>query len=312
MRPRSEALTRRAGFEGRDFLRDLILDKPIIVHNRESTEDMVEVLARSEELIAPNRAVLDCADKVVLLRRRNAFERTLSDLWGQQTHLWGHDPHKPHDPSEAEAYKAEKVALATGEAARVPDLVRINAGVSTQAPTASAAIRENAARMESVRAALRRAGVAERDIQTSSINLHPDWRHMENRTPELVGYRANNQVSVRFRDIANAGRILDALVAAGANEIHGPSFEIERPEAALDEARTQALANARARAELYARALGMRVVRVLSVSEAGMGYMPPPQPAMAEMRAQAGDAATRIDPGEQTITASLTVSFELE
>lgn len=199
--------------------------------------------------------------------------------------------------------------VATGEAARVPDIVRIHAGVMTQAPTATDAIRQNAAKMESVRAALRRAGVADRDIQTSSINLHPDWRHMENRTPELVGYRAHNQVSVRFRDIANAGRILDALVAAGANEINGPSFEIERPEAALDEARLQAIANARARAELYARALGMRVVRVLSVSEAGLGYMPPPRPAM--MREMAAQASTDIVPGEQTLSASVTVSFEL-
>ena len=199
--------------------------------------------------------------------------------------------------------------VATGETSRVPDIVRINAGVTTQAPTATEAIRQNAARMESVRAALRRAGVAERDIQTSAINLYPDWRHIENRTPELVGYRAQNQVSIRFRDIANAGRILDALVAAGANEINGPSFGIDQPEAALDEARTAAVANARARAELYARALGMRVVRILSVSEAGMGYMPP-QPVMmrGEMAAQ---AMTDIVPGEQTLTASVTVSFEL-
>jgi hypothetical protein len=99
------------------------------------------------------------------------------------------------------------------------------------------------------------------------------------------------------------------LVAAGANEINGPSFEIEQPEAALDEARMEALANARARAELYARALGMRVRRVLSVSEAGMGAMPPRPVMMREMAAQ---DATRIVPGEQSLIASLTVSFELE
>lgn len=200
--------------------------------------------------------------------------------------------------------------VATGEANRVPDVVRINAGVATLAPTATEAIRQNAERMQSVRAALRRAGVAERDIQTSSISLYPEWRHQENRTPELVGYRAQNQVGVRFRDIANAGRILDALVAAGANEINGPMFMVERPEEALDEARTEAIATARQRAELYARALGMRVVRILSVSEAGMGYMPPPQPVM--MREASAQSATDIVPGEQTLTASVTVSFELQ
>ena len=219
-------------------------------------------------------------------------------------------PAAAQQPPEIRAIDGTRLdVVATGEATRVPDIVRINAGVSTQAPTATEAIRQNAARMESVRAALRRAGVAERDIQTSAINLYPDWRHIENRTPELIGYRAQNQVNIRFRDIANAGRILDALVAAGANEINGPSFEIEQPEAALDEARMEALANARARAELYARALGMRVRRVLSVSEAGMGAMPPRPVMMREMAAQ---DATRIVPGEQSLIASLTVSFELE
>ena len=198
--------------------------------------------------------------------------------------------------------------VATGEVTRVPDIVRINAGVVTQAPTAVEAIRQNGARMERVRAALRRAGVAERDIQTSSISLQPDYRYAENRPPELTGYRAGNEVNVRFRDIANSGRILDALVAEGANQINGPNLGIDRPEAALDEARTQALANARARAELYARALGMRVRRVLFVSETGAPASPVP---MLRMRAES-DAATQIVPGEQVLSVSLTVGFELE
>ena len=199
--------------------------------------------------------------------------------------------------------------VATGEVTRVPDIVRINAGVVTQAPTAVEAIRQNAARMARVRVALERAGIAPRDIQTSNISLHPDYRYAENQPPQLTGYRATNQVNVRFREIAESGRILDALVAEGANQINGPSLEIDRPEAALDEARTAALANARARAELYARALNMRVRRVLLVSESGVV---PPAP-MPMLRMQAADAAeTRIDPGEQTLSVTLTVSFELE
>lgn len=201
--------------------------------------------------------------------------------------------------------------VAQGEVSRVPDLALINAGVMTQAPSATEAIRQNAARMEAVRAALRRAGIADRDIQTSTINLQPTYRYAENQPPELVGYQAHNQVTVRFRDIAETGRILDALVAQGANQINGPMLQIDRPEAALDEARTQALAVARQRADLYARALGMRVSRVLAVSEAG-GFMPPPRPMMAERAMVAQDASTRIDPGEQTLSVTLTVSFELE
>ena len=200
--------------------------------------------------------------------------------------------------------------VAQGEVERVPDIARISAGVMTQAPMATAAIRDNAVRMAAVRAALREAGIAERDIQTSNINLQPSYRYAENQPPQLVGYQAMNEVSVRFRDIAQTGRILDALVAQGANQINGPMLSIDEPEAALDEARTEAVANARARAELYARSLGMRVVRILAVSETGNIGMPPPRPFMRD--AAVAQAETVIVPGEQTLSVSLTVSFELE
>jgi len=198
---------------------------------------------------------------------------------------------------------------ATGEVTRVPDIVRINAGVVTQAPSATEAIRQNAARMERMRAALRQAGIAERDIQTSSISLQPDYRYAENQPPQLTGYRASNEVNVRFRDIAASGRILDALVAQGANQINGPMLGLDRPEEALDEARTRALASARARAELYARALGMRVKKILYVSETGGA---PPRPMAMERMAANQDSSTPISPGEQVLAVSLTVGFELE
>jgi uncharacterized protein len=198
--------------------------------------------------------------------------------------------------------------VAAGEVTRVPDIVLINAGVMTQAPTATEAIRANGARMDAMRAALRRAGIADRDIQTSSVNLNAEWRHNREQPPVFIGYRANHVLSVRFRDAANAGRILDALVAAGANEISGPTFEIADAEAARDEARTRALATARARAELYARPLGMRVARILRISEAGNG-MPRMGFVGGESRA---NAATNIVLGEEAVGVTLTVSFELE
>ncbi|HYD36100.1 MAG TPA: SIMPL domain-containing protein [Allosphingosinicella sp.] len=202
--------------------------------------------------------------------------------------------------------------VATGEVSRVPDLARISAGVVSVAPTATAALAENATRMASVRAALKRAGIADRDIQTSSINLYPDYRHdPQGSNPQIIGYRASNEVSVRFRDIAATGKILDALVAQGANQINGPMLSIDKPEAALDEARTQALANARARADLYARALGKKVGRILSISEAGANYAPPVVMMRQANRGTVADS-TSIDPGEQSVTISLSVSFELE
>ena len=199
----------------------------------------------------------------------------------------------------------------SGEVTRVPDLANISAGVVTKAATASAALQENAARMDRVIAALKRAGIADRDIQTSSINLNPEYRYPDNQSPQLVAYTASNQVTVRFRDIRNSGKVLDALVSEGANQISGPNMTIEHPEQALDEARAQAIANGRARADLYARSLGMRVVRVVSVSESG-GYYAPPPPPPAPMMASAERAYTKIEPGEQKLQVSLSMVFELQ
>jgi uncharacterized protein YggE len=201
---------------------------------------------------------------------------------------------------------------ATGEVTRVPDVAIITAGVVTRSATASGAIQDAANRMQRVLAALKSAGVEDRDIQTSSVNLNPEYRYPENQSPQLTGYSATNQLTIRFRDIRNSGKILDALVGQGANQINGPTLTIDKPEAALDEARAKAIAEARARAELYARSLGMRVVRVVSVSEGGGSFpVPPPMPMYA--RAEAAQAAdTKIVPGEQKLQVSLAVTFELQ
>ena len=201
---------------------------------------------------------------------------------------------------------------ASGEVTRVPDLAIISAGVITKAATAGSALQQAATRMQRVRAALKAAGVEDRDIQTSNISLNPEYRYVNNQPPQLTGYSASNTVSVRFRDIANAGKILDALVKEGANQINGPTLTIDKPETALDEARAQAIAKGRARAELYARSMGLRVVRVVAVSESGSSYpVPPPMPMYARAEAaQAGDS--KIDPGEQKLQVNLAMTFELQ
>jgi len=199
---------------------------------------------------------------------------------------------------------------ATGEAMRVPDIAIITAGVMTRASTATAALEQNAAQMNRMRAALKRAGIDDRDVQTSNISLNPEYRYQDNQAPQLTGYSASNQVNVRFRDIRNTGKILDALVVEGANQISGPNLPIDQPDAALDEARAKALAIGRARAELYARSLGMRVVRLVAVNESGGGYAPPPP--MPMMMARGERDSTRIDPGEQKLTVSLGMTFELQ
>ena len=225
-------------------------------------------------------------------------------------------------PAAAEAQQAAAITQtiagtrldvnATGEVTRVPDLAIITAGVVTRSATAGGAIQQAATRMARVREALRQAGITDRDIQTSNISLEPQYTYANNQPPKLNGYAATNQLSIRFRDIENTGKILDALVAQGANQINGPNLTIDKPEAALDEARAKAVAAARARADLYARSLGMRVVRVVSVSESGGSFpVPPPMPMYA--RAEAAQAAdSKIEAGEQKLRVNLAVTFELQ
>jgi uncharacterized protein len=200
---------------------------------------------------------------------------------------------------------------ATGEVTRVPDIAIISAGVVSRSATATGALQDAADRMQRVLAALKRAGVEDRDVQTSNISLNPEYRYVENQPPQLTGYTAANQLTIRFRDIRNSGKILDALVGQGANQINGPSLTIDKPEAALDEARARAIAAGRARAELYARSLGMRIVRVVSVSESGGYAAPPPMPMYARAEiAQAAD--TKVVPGEQKLQVTLAMTFELQ
>lgn len=200
---------------------------------------------------------------------------------------------------------------ATGKTTRVPDIATIRAGVVTQSATAAAALAENAQRMTRVQAALKAAGVADRDVQTSNINLQPQYRYAQNEAPVITGYQASNTVSVRFRDIAKSGRILDALVKEGANQIDGPSLSIDQPDAATDEARLDAMRQARARAELYAKAAGLRVDRIVSISESG-GYAPPPPMPMMMARSMADGAESKIAAGEQSVELTVSVRFLLK
>jgi hypothetical protein len=197
------------------------------------------------------------------------------------------------------------------EARRVPDIAAISAGVVTQAADANAAMRQNAEQMTRVVAALRAAGIAERDVQTAGVNLNPQYRYAENQPPVITGYQAMNTVSATVRDIAKLGRILDALVATGANQVNGPSFDVDRKDEAYDEARRAALAKAGQRAEMYARTLGLKVRRIVSIDETGGNAMPRPM-MRTEGKAMMADAASSpISPGENVLGVTLDVVFEL-
>jgi len=199
---------------------------------------------------------------------------------------------------------------AEAQAHRVPDVATISAGVVTQDADANAAMRANAEQMDKVMKAIRAAGIAERDIQTSGISVSPQYRYAENQPPQITGYQASNTVSLKVRDIAKLGKVLDSLVASGANQVNGPNFEIDQPDEAYDEARRAALEKAQARAGMYAKTLDLRVRRIVSISEGG-GFRPPvPMPMMA-MKAERAQADTSVSPGETTLSVSLDVVFEL-
>lgn len=200
--------------------------------------------------------------------------------------------------------------VAEGRVSRVPDIAIIRAGVVSQGATAAEALSANARQMASLLAALKAAGIADRDIQTATISLNPQYRYAENQPPVITGYQASNTVSVKFRDIARSGAILDALVKQGANQIDGPNLTIDAIDSAMDEARVDAVKRARTRADLYARALGMRVDRIVMVSEGGDIGMPGPIPQMM-VRAEAKDA-TQVVPGEQQVSTSVRIRFLLK
>lgn len=202
---------------------------------------------------------------------------------------------------------------ATGKTMRTPDLATIDAGVVTQGATAAAALSDNSTRMAKVLAALKSAGVESRDIATSTVRLSPQYRYADNQPPAITGYQATNTVSVKFHDIKKAGGILDALVAQGANQIDGPNLSLANPDAALDEARADAVARAKARAELYAKAAGLTVSRIVSIDENGENAgAPPPRPMMFARAAAAPQADTAIEPGTTDVTVTLSVRFLLK
>lgn len=199
---------------------------------------------------------------------------------------------------------------AEAKATRVPDVATMSTGVVTQAADANGALRANAEEMNKVMSAVKAAGIAERDVQTSGISIYPQYRYAENKPPVITGYQASNTVNLKVRDIAKLGKVLDALVASGANQVNGPNFEIDQPEEAYDEARRNALAKAQTRAEMYAKTLGLRVRRIVSIDE-GTGYQPPVMLRMAAKSMAMDAMESPVSPGESTLSANLNVVFEL-
>lgn len=194
----------------------------------------------------------------------------------------------------------------TGEATitKTPDVAVLQAGVTSQAKNARDAMAASAKLMTTVLAALKDSGVAETDIQTSRLQLHP-IREPNKNPAVIIAVEATSLLTVRLRDVNKSADILDKMIGAGANLVTGIHFEVSETSKLLDQARVEAIADARRKAEIYAKAAGVALGRPLSISEGHVSRPITPRLAMREA------AAMPIQAGEEKIGITVSVSYEL-
>jgi uncharacterized protein len=197
----------------------------------------------------------------------------------------------------------------TGEAtvSAAPDLAQIEAGVTSEAKTAREASEANNAAMGKVLQALKGAGIAEKDFQTSRLSLQPQSAPNRPGPSAIVGYRASNRVTIRLRDVTKLANVIDTLVGAGANDIGGINFMVSNASKLLDEAREQAVADARRKAEIYAKAAGVTLGAPLSISEEGS-----PGPMPYRKMAVGMAASAPVAQGEETLQMTVSVSWAIK
>jgi hypothetical protein len=197
-----------------------------------------------------------------------------------------------------------------GEASGRPDMAILSIGVETRAPTAAEALKQNAAKMRATLDRLKKRGVAEKDMQTQNLSVNAVYDY-ETRpgSPRIVGYQAANMLAVKLRDLDKAGAIVDEAVGDGANSLGGFSLTFADPDPVMNRARADAIADARGKAELYAKAAGVSLGPILQITDS-IFFTPPPVPYME--RAMAADAkATPVVPGETTLSANVTLVYEI-
>lgn len=214
------------------------------------------------------------------------------------------------DPAHHEMSQGKIHVSGTGHAAQAPDQASVSAGVVSEGTTAGEAMRKNASRMTSTFTALKKAGIKDRDIQTSQMSLQPRYDYTNRQKPRITGYEVRNTVSAKSDDLENVGPMLDALVEAGVNNINGVTFSIKDSKTAKGKAREDAIANAKEKADQMAKAAGVRLGRILEIRESGGGYQPP-QPMMMA-RGMAADESTPIAAGEQTLSVTISLTYAID
>ncbi len=200
----------------------------------------------------------------------------------------------------------------SGEVKAAPDRAALSTGVVTRERSAAAALAGNARAMNAVFDTLRRAGIAEKDIQTSNFQVSPQYsadKPGTNAPPRVVGYEVSDTVNVTVEDLGRLGPTIDALVAAGSNQIDGPTFSIADPKPLLAKAREDAVKDAVARAQAYAGAAGVTLGPIASIYEGGGAATIEPTGRMMSMLKSA--APTPIAAGEESVTATVSISWEI-
>ena len=199
----------------------------------------------------------------------------------------------------------------TGEAtvSVAPDQAQIDGGVATDAKTAREASDANNAAMGKVLLALKGAGIDEKDFQTSRLSLQPQYApNRSGSQSPIVGYRATNRVTIRIRDVTKVANMIDVLVGAGANDIGGINFMVSQASKLLDEAREQAISDARRKAQIYAKAAGVTLGEPLSISEEGS--------ATPVFRSKVAGGMTQsaapVAQGEETLSVTVNVSWAIK
>jgi uncharacterized protein YggE len=195
-----------------------------------------------------------------------------------------------------------------GRVVLVPDLAEVIAGVTSRAPSAAEALGVNNALMEKILAALKNAGINDRDVSTSRFSVNPYFAPRNTNGPrKQEGYQVANQVKVRVRNLAGLGKLLDTIANSGANNVQGIRFSVDDPAASLDEARRRAVADAKRRAALLAEAAGTKLGAVIHIIER---HAQAPRPRM--MASAAISRSVPVAPGEQVVTAGVGIRFALE
>lgn len=204
---------------------------------------------------------------------------------------------------------------ATGNATVVPDMARLNLTVQRQAKTARAALDANNEAMAAVLAEMKQQGIADRDLQTSSFNIQPQYHYPKsssggNKAPKLTGYIVSNSLTVRIRDLAKLGSILDKSVSLGVNSGGGITFTTDKPAPVIEQARKNAVASAIAKAKTLTEAAGVNLGRILEISETNR--QPPRPRAMARMESAMAADAVPIAAGENSYSVTVNIRWELD